>query len=219
MVDFSNPATQTRITSTGLIGTANAAKPVYTPQPINMSFINTGVDKPAPDWVNPDKELAEQKQMQQDSIDLQKAQFAASMEQQNKALELSYYQYALAMKNSNKKSGKRVCCAFYAKGFMKEDIFLGDQRYGNKVFLEHPDYQEWYQSVAPWYLDRMNGKAWKNILFTKILWLFVNPMSKEMSYRIGHTDTHSVVGSFMLNSIYWYYSTFCKDNIQICHKS
>ncbi len=215
MVDFSNPATQTRIQPTGLIGTANAAKPVYTPQPINMSFINTGVDKPAPDWVNPDKQLEEQKQMQQDSIDLQKAQFAASMEQQNKALELSYYQYALAVKNSNKKQGKLVCCAMHAKGFMDDNIFVGEQRYGDKVFLEKPDYQEWYQSVAPWYLNRMNGKAWKNILFTKILWLFVNPMSKEMSYRIGHTNTHNIAGSIMLDTIYLYYLTFCKGNNKI----
>jgi hypothetical protein len=205
MVDFSNPATQTRITSTGLIGTANAAKPVYTPQPINMSFINTGVDKPAADWVNPDKELAEQKQMQQDSIDLQKEQFAASMEAQNRALELSYYQYALAMKNSNKKSGKLICSRCYELGLMEKTIFELDQIYGEVMLEAEPEFMEFYHDCCPWFLRKMKNDTWLSKQCIKMIWWFCDPMSREMASRIFRNYKGSLRGKFWLWLFYQFF--------------
>jgi hypothetical protein len=199
---------QRTILPSGLLSSAPA--PAYVPGQVDMSFLNNSAQKPPPDWVNSDKELQRQKDIQQQQLDLQKESIQNAKDMSDKQLALSYQQYVLSVQNSNKKSGKVICTKFHDLGYMDDDIFVGDQLYGEMMFIQDADYQEWYQSVASWYIQRMLGYTWGSILFIKLLWLFVNPISKELSYRSGHTKTKNWFGSFYLGCIRGYYLLFKK---------
>ncbi len=201
MVDFSDPNTQNRITSTGMIGSNLAPK--YTPGPIDMGFINTGAGKPDPTHVNPDKALEEQRSLQEQQVAFQREQFEFNKESQRKSFELSQAQLALSQKQSKQKKGKIICTEYWRRGFMHNDVYEADQRYGIVLSILNPEFMAWYHENAPWWIAKMQGRSWRAIWFTELLWLFVKPWSDQMAFEMGALKKGSRFGKWLMKVGFW----------------
>ena len=184
-LDFGNPSTPQLISNKGIL--QNYGVPTSNVPSIDFSFV-TAPSGLAPDLIQPDKALEEQKALQLQQIELQKQQMAQSQESANRALELSYYQYAQSVQQGNKKSGKVICTRIHELGLMPDDIFRVDQLYGELLADQHPDFMDWYHEKAQWFLDRMHNKTLASKLFIRLSLIFVNPWSRQMAYIMGYLN-------------------------------
>jgi len=181
------------------------------PGAIHVGSSNKGV-KPSADYVIGNKARDEAIQAQEDQLQFQKDQLA----EQKRQFELTYamqkagearadtqssqqtaqFNYNALYGNAKPKSGKVICTAFYGLGYMDEYTYTHDQRYGEILRINDPEFVAWYHSWAWKVVANMHGETWRSRLYIDLLWVLTEPWAREMSYQMGASDHGSWFGKF-----------------------
>lgn len=92
------------------------------------------------------------------------------------------------------KSGKVICTYYHSIGFMDNETFALDQKYGAMVLLTKPELSKWYLSWAINAVEILKN----NPKLTCALWPIVNEWSKEMAYQMGGKNKGSLIGKSIM---------------------
>ncbi len=187
---------QRRIDESGLL--TAASRPKYIPEKVDFG-LNPEVGRPPDDWVNVDKDRAENDRRykaEQDRI---------AAEQWRIEAEKKYPPH------QPKQKGKVICTRMYELGYLEKHIYEADQLYGEIVYQTNPGFMAWYHENAGWWLEKMHGNTLSSKLFIKALWLFVKPWSHQMAWYMGKTNTESKFGKLIMDIGNWIY-----DNSRQC---
>lgn len=191
-------------------GMLSAAPKQATTKPVAIKVGGSKGIKPAADYVFGDKARDAAIQAQKDQLQFQKDQLA----EQTRQFELTYamqkasegradtqaaqqtaqFNYNALYGNAQPKSGKMICTAFYALGYMDQSTYIADQQYGDNVLATNPEFIVWYHSWAKYIVAGMHGETKASRFFIDLLWIITEPWSREMAYQMGSSERGSWFG-------------------------
>ena len=115
--------------------------------------------------------------------------------------ELSSIREAEAYKNAN--SGKIICNELYNQGYLSEDIWDADERFGEKIRKEDPKLLFGYHIWAIYVVKFMQ----KYPQYTKYVYMLTKPWTEHMANEMGVIKKKTVIGriSHWIGTQYSYY--------------
>jgi hypothetical protein len=165
----SNPARKT-IGANGML--SQPPQPAYAPEMVDMGVRNAA--KPDPNWINTNKAQDDANAKRaQDKSDQQAAQESGGM--------------------------SVVCTKIHSLGFMEDDVYEADERYGKILRQYNPEFMAWYTINAQPVVAAMHYNTLSSRLFTEALWyLLVNPWSQQMAFESSNIGKGSLFGKFLM---------------------
>lgn len=87
--------------------------------------------------------------------------------------------------------GKIICGELYRQGFLSEEVWEADQRFGRELFKTNPrislGYVFWAREVVKYMKNNPNH--------TKYLYIICKPWTEHMAYKMGISSKRNIVGN------------------------
>lgn len=87
--------------------------------------------------------------------------------------------------------GKIICGELYRQGFLSEEVWEADQRFGKELFKTNPrislGYVFWAREVVKYMKNNPNH--------TKYLYIICKPWTEHMAYKMGISQKRNIVGN------------------------
>jgi hypothetical protein len=115
---------------------------------------------------------------------------------------------------ANTKKKKIICNELYVQGFLPQNIWDVDERYGEMMFKKNPTlilgYMMWAKNVVKF--------MQQNPQYTKYIYFIVKPWTEHMAYEMGELSKDNFIGKLIHNvgkqyCHYVYNKTISKRNI------
>jgi hypothetical protein len=112
------------------------------------------------------------------------------------------------------KQKKIICNELYNQGFLPQDIWKADERYGNMMFESHPTlvlgYMMWAKNVVKFMKEKPKYSKW--------IYKVVKPWTEHMAYEMGELPNDNFIGKIIHNvgkqyCYYVYNKTMSKRNV------
>ena len=100
-----------------------------------------------------------------------------------------------SLPNSNFTGVTIICGELYRQGFLLEELWDADERYGNKMFLVNPKMIIGYQMWAKYVVKYMRN----NPQNTKYLYRVFKPWTEYMGYEMGVINKQNYIGKLIHN--------------------
>ncbi len=95
---------------------------------------------------------------------------------------------------SERKGKKVICVELFKQGLMEESVFLADEAFGEKLYMEDPRVIRGYHLWAKPVVILMR----KSKFFTHLINLLAKPWSYEMAYTMGKRKKGNAVGKILM---------------------
>jgi hypothetical protein len=106
--------------------------------------------------------------------------------------------------------GKIICGELYRQGFLSEEVWEADQRFGKELFKTNPrislGYVFWAREVVKYMKNNPNH--------TKYLYKICKPWTEHMAYKMGISKKRNIVGN-LTQKIGYVYSLIVYNYYQL----
>ncbi len=115
---------------------------------------------------------------------------------------------------ANTRKKKIICNELYNQGYLPQNIWNADERYGNMVFNKEPKlvlgYMMWAKDVVKFMKEKPK--------YTKWIYTIVKPWTEHMAYEMGELPNDNFIGKIIHNvgkhySYHVYNQTMSKRNL------
>ncbi len=93
--------------------------------------------------------------------------------------------------NTSYSGGKIICGELYRQGFLSEEVWEADQRFGKELYQSNPrislGYVFWAREVVKYMKNNPNH--------TKYLYRICKPWTEHMAYKMGISKKRNIVGN------------------------